>query len=89
MKYKLTFDAKALKALGKLDKPIAKRISSWLKENLANCENPRQFGEPLVGDMKGFWKYRIGDYRILADINDGIKIIEIVRVDHRKQVYNY
>jgi len=87
MKYRLIIESKALKSLKNLDKPIAKRISQWIKENLSDCDNPRAFGEPLTGEFKGFWKYRIGDYRVLANIDDAIRIVAVFRIDHRSQVY--
>jgi len=88
MKYKLSINERTKKSLEKMDRSIAKSILKWMKENLLDCENPRLLGEPLKGEFKGYWKYRKGDYRILVDINDGIKIIEIIKIDHRKQMYN-
>ena len=70
MKYSVVLTSRAKKQLEKLDKPTAKLISSWLIKNLQGCEDPRKFGKPLVADKSGQWRYRIGDYRVIAEIED-------------------
>jgi mRNA interferase RelE/StbE len=54
--------------LRKLDRPVQKRILDWLDDRIEGCKNPRHFGEPLRADYAGLWRYRIGDYRILCEI---------------------
>lgn len=77
----------AQKALNKLDKPISKRIIDWIKNNLVDCENPRFHGKNLVNHPRANWRYRVGNYRILAQIRDEEIIILVVDVDKRNDVY--
>ena len=70
----------------KLDKPIQKQIDKFLLK-LAKSANPRQFGEALKGNMQAFWRYRVGDYRLICDIEDKVLTVLVVRVQHRKEVY--
>lgn len=87
MKYSVVLTSRAKKQLEKLDKPTAKLISSWLIKNLQGCEDPRKFGKPLVADKSGQWRYRIGDYRVIAEIEDENILILIVEIGHRRYVY--
>ena len=84
--YEVVFSKQALKALSKMDKSIAAVLVSWIDKNLNNTDNPRSHGKALKGNLSSFWRYRVGDYRILASINDG-KLIIIISVGHRKEVY--
>lgn len=87
MVYKVVYDKKSIKSLSKLDKGQQKMIISWIEKNLVNTDNPKQHGKALKGNLKEYWRYRVGDYRILADINDDeIKII-IFNVGHRQEIY--
>lgn len=70
----------------KLDKQIAKRIVAKLHE-ISQLEDPRSRGKALTGNLAGVWRYRVGDYRILCDINDGRLVILVVDVAHRREVY--
>ena len=87
MVWKIEIDKKALKGIAALDKSVQKRISSFLKTKLAKMENPRSIGETLQGDLKNFWKYRVGDYRLICSIEDKIVTVLVLRVDHRREVY--
>ena len=75
MSYSVLLTQKAKKQLSKLDKYTSKLIVSWLKKNLDGCENPRIHGKALVSNKAGQWRYRVGDYRILAEIKDDEVII--------------
>lgn len=87
MVYKVVYDKKAIKSLSKLDKGQQKMIISWIEKNLVDTDNLKQHGKALKGNLKEYWRYRVGDYRILADINDDeIKII-IFNVGHRREIY--
>jgi mRNA interferase RelE/StbE len=78
----------AEKELRKLDAKVAKRITKFLRERVAPLEDPRSIGEALRGSALGdFWKYRVGDYRIVADIQDQKVRIVVVRVENRREVY--
>ena len=86
-RYKLEFTEKAMKQLHKLDKKKFMLIMNWLAKNLENCENPRLHGRALVGNHAGKWRYRIGDYRLLAKIDDDRIVILILEAGHRKEIY--
>lgn len=76
------------KALAKLDKPTARRITSFLADRVLAQDNPRDIGEALTGSRLGaYWRYRVGDYRIVCDIQDGKLLILVIGVAHRKEVY--
>ena len=84
----IKFDDRALKSLSKLDRQTAKRITIFLRERVSVLENPRTIGGSLSGkDMGTYWKYRVGDYRIVADIDDGTVTILVVKIGHRREVY--
>jgi mRNA interferase RelE/StbE len=77
----------AERQLRKLDRPIQKRILNWIDDRIEGCKNPRHFGEPLKGDRAGFWRYRIGDYRVLSDIQDEKVLVLVLSIGHRRQIY--
>lgn len=77
----------AEKQLRKLDKPIQKRLLDWLEDRLEGCKNPRHFGEPLRGEMAGLWRYRIGDYRVICEIQDQQLVVLALAVGHRREIY--
>lgn len=87
MKFKIEYSDIAKKALKKMDKQTSKRIYDWIEKVLAKCENPKDKGKPLHGGLNNYWRYRVGDYRIIAEIKYKEIIIYIARIDHRKQVY--
>lgn len=88
MAWTIKFQKKALKDLRKLDKSAQKRIVDFLEQRLANLENPRLLGSSLKGELSSLWRYRLGTYRILCEIDDGELMVLIVRVAHRKEVYH-
>ena len=77
----------AKRQLKKLNKPIRERISKYIDE-IASLANPRARGKGLSGNLSEYWSYRIGDYRIIARIQDNILQIEVVKVGHRRDVYD-
>ena len=85
--YKVEFTASALKNLKKMDKPTRIIIYSWIMKNLEGCLNPRLYGKALVGNHSGKWRYRIGNYRLLADIQDDKVIILVLNIGHRREIY--
>jgi len=84
MPYRLRFTPAVNKQIIKLDRPVAARIKRYLTG--LDLTNPRSAGRPLAGD-NGLWRYRIGDYRILASISDEEVVVLVVDIDHRRQVY--
>ena len=89
MKYKVILTKKAKKELFKLDRYDRKLLVAWIEKNLVNCVNPRIHGKPLTGNLVGKWRYRIGDFRILADINDALITIYVINIGHRKDIYHF
>jgi len=88
MAWKIEFSKKADQTLNKLDQETRKRIIRFVQERIAPSGNPRSFGAALEGDrFKRFWKYRVGDYRLVCDIQDQIVTILIVKIGNRKDVY--
>jgi len=77
----------AEKQIKKLDGPTQKSIIRFLRERLKSAENPRQWGKPLHGDKQGLWRYRVGDYRLICDIQDEKITLLVLEVGHRKDVY--
>ena len=87
MKYKVIFSDRAMKQLEKLDNYTKVLIMRWIEKNLVDCENPRVYGKSLTGDRKGQWRYRIGNYRLICEINDKKITILVLEVGHRRNVY--
>ncbi|NLL63388.1 MAG: type II toxin-antitoxin system RelE/ParE family toxin [Ruminococcaceae bacterium] len=85
--YTLRYSDRAIKQLSKLDKGTQKLILTWMKKNLENCENPRIKGKELTANKSGEWRYRVGDYRIICDIQDEKLLVLALSVGHRKDVY--
>lgn len=88
MAWRIELSGQAEKDLRSLDRAAAQRILKFLSTRLAPLEDPRALGQALRGSRLGeFWRYRVGDYRIIATIEDGAVIILVVRVGHRREVY--
>ena len=87
-KYTVEFTQEALRQLKKLDKYTAMMIVAWVRKNLEGCENPRQHGKGLTANRSGQWRYRVGDYRLIAEIQDSRIVILILNVGHRRDVYH-
>lgn len=77
----------AIKQLKKIDKKWQAKILDYLEDEVAVLDDPRSRGKALVGDKKGLWRYRVGDYRILCEIKDGDFIILALTLGHRKNIY--
>lgn len=88
MTYQVEFTPRALKDLKKLDRHTAALIVGWIRKNLENCENPRLHGKALTANRRDEWRYRVGDYRLIAKIDDGKITILILNVGHRRNIYD-
>ena len=86
MAWTINFDKKAKKEFVNLDKSAQKQIDKFLLK-LMKSANPRQFGDALKGNLQPFWRYRIGDYRLICSFEDKVLTVIILRVKHRKEVY--
>ena len=88
MKYSVEYLPRVYKTLEKMDKFTRRMIVEWIEKNLVGCENPRQHGKPLTANRVGEWRYRVGDYRIIAKIEDEKLVILVISVGHRREIYN-
>lgn len=77
----------AEKQITKLSRAAQKIIQRFLSERLLPAENPRQWGKPLHGEKRSLWRYRVGDYRLICDIQDEKLVVLLLEVGHRKEVY--
>ena len=75
------------KQLNKMDKYTKALIMGWIERNLVDCDNPRRYGKSLTGNKSGQWRYRIGDYRIICEIQDKKIAILVLEAGHRKNIY--
>lgn len=88
MGYRVEFDPAALKDLKKLDRPVQQRLVGFLRTRVATLDNPRDIGEALAGARLGnYWKYRVGDWRIICDIEDTRIVVRVLRIGNRREVY--
>ncbi|SOC41601.1 type II toxin-antitoxin system RelE family toxin [Salinicoccus kekensis] len=87
MKYRVVYEKRAIKSLAKIDKGQQRMIISWIEKNLQNSNNPKHNGKALKGQLKEYWRYRVGNYRILAEINENEVKIVIINIGHRKDIY--
>ena len=87
MNWVYRFDSRALKELRKLGHPAQKLIIEYLDRRIAGKRNPRRLGKALKAELAGLWRYRVGDYRIICQIQDKEVIVLGVAVGHRRRVY--
>jgi mRNA interferase RelE/StbE len=85
--WRIEYDADALEALKKLGRSVRSRIDKYLS-NVAASQEPRARGKALGGNLAGLWRYRVGDWRVLCDIQDEVLVILAVEVGHRSTVYD-
>ena len=88
MAWRVELADSAAKQLRKLDPQIARRILTFLRDCVAPLEDPRSIGEAFKGKELGdFWKYRVGDWRIIVDLDNGIMLITVIRIGNRREIY--
>lgn len=87
MAWKINFLPTAVKEFKKLDRTVASRILAYLKE-VAQLDDPTQRGKALTGNLSGYWRYRVGDYRVITQIENGEMRILVVKLNHRSKIYN-
>jgi mRNA interferase RelE/StbE len=86
--WRVEFDDGAKRDLEKLDKPIALRITRFLRERVGQLDDPLSIGDALKGSRLGdFWRYRVGDYRIICDLENQRLLVLVLRVGHRREIY--
>lgn len=86
--YKVEFTEQARKQLKKMDRHNALLITGWIRKNLDGCVDPRRHGKGLSANRSGTWRYRIGDYRVIADIQDDKIVILVLSIGHRRDIYD-
>ena len=88
MAWTIDYTDTALKQLRKLDKPIARRVVNFIDDRVATVDDPRSIGHALTGPTLGaYWRYRVGDYRIICDIQDDALRVLVIEVGNRRKVY--
>jgi mRNA interferase RelE/StbE len=87
MTWKVEFDDRARRALRKLNPAVQNQIQRYLRQRIATDDDPRRFGKALSADSTGLWRYRIGDHRVNCKIDDDRLIVLVVKLGHRKLVY--
>jgi len=87
MSYTVLYTKETYKQLKKLDKYTSRFVLAWILKNLDGCSDPRQHGKPLKANHSGLWRYRIGDYRLLAEIDDDKIVIMMIAIGHRRDIY--
>lgn len=87
MKYSVETTARFDNEFKKLDRYTQRMIKNWIGNNLVEAENPRQRGRGLTANRSGQWRYRIGDYRLICQINDNKLVILALSVGHRREIY--
>jgi mRNA interferase RelE/StbE len=85
--WRVEFDRAAARELRKLGVEAERRVLAYLRTRIASSADPRRLGQPLTGDRQGFWRYRVGDYRIVAAIEDERLVVLVVTVGHGREVY--
>ena len=88
MKYHVELTETAKKQLKKMDRATASFITGWMRKNLEGCDDPRQHGKGLTANRSGQWRYRVGEYRIIAKIEDNRVLILVLGIGHRSEVYS-
>ena len=89
MAWTIEYTAAARARLRKLDKQVARRIVDFMDERIASSRNPRSAGKPLTGPRLGsFWRYRVGDHRIICDIRDGELLVLVIEIGNRRAIYS-
>ena len=87
MAWTIDYTDTAKSQLRKLDQQTARRIVDYMDQRIAVLENPRSVGKALTGPLGGFWRYRVGDHRVICDIQDQRICVLVLRVSHRKEAY--
>lgn len=82
------WEDRAKKQISKLDKKAQKQIHAYIQKRIEQADNPRLFGDALTGNLSGLWRYRVGNYRIICEIEDEKLTILVIKIGHRKDIYH-
>lgn len=87
MSYRLKFSKEAIKTLKKMDKHQSALITRWLYLNIDGIANPYSRGKALTSNLAGYWRYRIGDFRVICEMHDDQLVVLVISIGHRRDVY--
>ena len=87
MAWTIKYAETARKQLRKLDKSDARRIAGFMDERIAVSDDPRRMGKALKGPLGSLWRYRVGDFRVICDIQDGVLVVLVLQIGNRREVY--
>lgn len=87
MVWRIDYTQSAREQLRKLDRQVARRIVDFMDERVAAQSNPREFGKALTGALGGLWRYRVGDYRVICEIEDNALRVLVIALGHRNKIY--
>jgi mRNA interferase RelE/StbE len=87
LNWRVRFEKRALKDMARLGSVDRERVARFIRDRIASKDNPREIGEALAGPFAGLWKYRIGDYRVIASIDDRAITVAVIRIGNRREVY--
>ena len=85
--WRIEYSDVAESAILRLDKPVRQRILAFMRDRVEPAENPKVLAETLNGELRGLWRFRVGDYRIICDIQQVVRVVEVLDVGHRSEVY--
>jgi mRNA interferase RelE/StbE len=85
--WQIEFTGAASKQLAKLDRTEARRILRFLRERIETADDPRRLGKPLKDQASPFWRYRVGNYRLICELKDDVMVVLVIRIGHRRDVY--
>jgi mRNA interferase RelE/StbE len=83
----IEFERDAIRQLNRLDKSVRRRVVQFLDSRVVASHDPRHPGKALHGELAGFWRYRVGDYRLICLLEDERRVVTLIRVEHRREVY--
>lgn len=87
MAWTIKYAETARKQLRKLDKSDARRIAGFMDERVALSDDPRRMGKALKGPLGDLWRYRVGDFRVICDIQDGVLVVLVLQIGNRREIY--
>lgn len=87
MSWTLRYSDDADRQLAKLDTVPRRRIITWMRDNVSGCDDPKAHGKALQGKLAGYWRYRVGAYRVICQLDDGELTVLAVKLGHRSKVY--
>jgi mRNA interferase RelE/StbE len=86
--WQIEWDDAARRELRSLDAQVQREIFRYLRERISTAEDPSTFGKPLKGKLAGYWRYRVGDYRVICTIENDRNVILVLRAAHRREIYD-